>query len=172
MATITLKIENNTEDGQGIYQESVENTTQSIDDAEFYYAKLNDLILIKVLPYQENSWRYLVFNILTQEVARIDTIGTSCVQLPEDHGIVFPGGYYLPSGEYKTFSNEIAGLRFKRSIHSPNGEDVLYVFYEPESGIVILLAYNMINKALQNPIIGHGYALAADGTIVIFFCRK
>ncbi len=169
---LTIKIENNTQDGQGIYSEPVENKTQSIDDAEFSYAKLGDLILLRVLPYQETVWRYLVFNTLTQKVTRIDAIGASCVQLPEDHGIVFPGGYYLQSGEYKTYTDAVDGLKFKRTIRSPNGEDVLFVFYEPVNGIVALLAYNMISKTLQNPIVGHGYALAEDGTVVIFSSEK
>ncbi|MBU2986235.1 DNA repair ATPase [Saccharophagus degradans] len=165
---LTIKIENNTEDGKGIYSESVEDKTQSIDDAEFHYAKLGDLILIKVLPYKETVWRYFVFNTLIRSVKRIDAVGASCVQLPEDHGIVFPGGYYLQNGEYKTFEEQTEGLRFKRVIRSPNGEDVLYVFYEPGEGVVALLAYNMIDKKLLNPIFGHGYALADDGRLVIF----
>ncbi len=99
---------------------------------------------------------------------RVDAISDSCVQLPEDHGIVFPGGYYLQNGEYKTFGDDLAGLKTKRVIRSPNGEDVLYVFYEREGGTIALLGYNLIRKEIQNPISGHGYAIAHDGTIVIF----
>ncbi|MCV6615703.1 MAG: DNA repair ATPase, partial [Cellvibrionaceae bacterium] len=94
--------------------------------------------------------------------------GQSCVQLPEDHGIIFPGGYYLQNGECKHFDEQAQGLVFKRKIRSPNGEDVLYIFYQPEQGIVGLFAYNLIDKALQNPIYGHGYALAETGRLVIF----
>ncbi|SMF47327.1 ATPase family associated with various cellular activities (AAA) [Alteromonadaceae bacterium Bs31] len=169
---LTIKIENNTEDGLGVYREDVEDKTQSIDDAEYCYAALGDLILIKILPYREDVWRYFVFNTLTAEVNRIDAIGASCVQLPEDHGIVFPGGYYLQSGENKTFDEEHEGLRFKRMIRSPNGEDVLYVFYEPAEGIVGLMAYNMIDKKLANPIFAHGYALSDAGQLVIFSAEE
>lgn len=165
---LTVKIENNTTVGLGIYQESVEDLTQSIDDAEFWYAELGSLILLKILPYREQQWRYLVFNKLTREVQRIDAIGASCVQLPEDHGIVFPGGYYLQTGQYKTFDDDSREMLFSRMIRSPNGEDVLYVFYDAEAGVVGLFAYNMITKNLQNPIYGDGYALAEDGTLVIF----
>ncbi|MFC1748463.1 DNA repair ATPase [Pseudomonadota bacterium] len=165
---LTIKVENNTESGLGIYSDPVEDKTQSLDDAEISYAEIGSLILIRVLPYRETDYRYLVFNTLSQEVQRIDAIGESCVQLPEDHGIIFPGGYYLQTGEYKTFDEEVSGLKFKRMIRSPNGEDVLYVFYEPDEGVVALFAYNLISKELQNPIYGHGYALAEDGTIVIF----
>ncbi|OUS26756.1 DNA repair protein [Gammaproteobacteria bacterium 45_16_T64] len=165
---LTVKIEDNTEDGLGIHSEPVDDKTQSIDDADIYYASVGQLVLLKVRPYREEQWRYLVFNRLTETVLRIDAIGLSCVQLPEDHGIIFPGGFYLQSGEYKTFDEEHDGLTFKRMIRSPNGEDVLYVFYEPEEGVVGLFGYNLIDKELQNPIYGHGYALAEDGTVIIF----
>src|SRR5690606_5077609 len=122
--------------------------------------------------YREEQWRYLIFNTLTQQVLRMDHIGHSCVQLPENHGIIFPGGYYLQSGEYKTFEDDTSAFRFKRMIRSPNGEDVLYVFYEPVGGLMGLFAYNLIQKALQNPSYGNGYARAEDGRIIIFSAEK
>lgn len=172
---LTIKIENNTEHGKGIYSEPVEDATQSLDDGKFYYASVGALILLKVLPYREEQWRYFVFNSLTDEVVKIDDIGQSCVQLPEDHGIIFPGGYYLQSGEMKTFEGDSLAslgddqsLKFKRMIKSPNGEDVLFVFYQPDEGLFGLFSYNLISKSMQNPIYGHGYALAEDGMLVIF----
>ena len=165
---LTIKVENNTEDGLGIYREPVEDKTQSLDDGQIDYAQVGGLILLKIRPYREESWRYLIFNTMTQDVLRVDAIGESCVQLPEDHGIIFPGGYYLQTGEFKTFDDEVEDLQFKRMYRSPNGEDVLYVFYQPEEGMVGLFAYNMIEKQLQNPVYGHGYALAEDGGLVIF----
>lgn len=165
---LTIKIENNTEDGFGIYREPVEDDTQSLDDASISYADVGHLILLKILPYRENQTRYFIYNRLNETVVRVDAIGQSCVQLPEDHGLVFPGGYYLQTGELKTFDDTPKGLKFKRVRRSPNGEDVLYVFYQPEEGVIGLFAYNLINKTLQNPIYGHGYALADDGRLVIF----
>ncbi|MEN0035435.1 MAG: DNA repair ATPase [Cellvibrio sp.] len=165
---LTIKIENNTEDGQGIYSEEVEDKTQSLDDASIFYASVGSLILLRIRPYREEQWRHLIFNTLTQQVLRIDQIGQSCVQLPENHGIIFPGGYYLNTGEHKIFEENSDSFRFKRMIRSPNGEDVLFVFYEPAAGMVSLLAYNLIEKKLQNPIYGSGYAMADNGDIVIF----
>jgi len=104
---ITVKIEDNTEDGLGIYSEPVEEKDQSLDDGKISYAKVGDLILIAITPYKEEATRYLVFNTLTQSVTRIDAIGYSCVQLPEDHGIIFPGGFYLETGETKSFPDDI-----------------------------------------------------------------
>lgn len=87
---LTIKVENNTTTGLGIYSESVTDKTQSVDDASIEYAQLGSLILLKILPYREEVWRYLVYNTITQNVERIDAIGQSCVQLPEDRSqIVF-----------------------------------------------------------------------------------
>ncbi|NOQ12951.1 MAG: AAA family ATPase [Methyloprofundus sp.] len=165
---LTVKVEDNTDDGLGIYREEVEDKTQSLDDASIAYAKVGNLILLRILPYREQQSRFLIFNSLTQTVLRLDAVGESCVQLPEDQGIIFPGGYYLQTGEYKTYETETDGLKFRRRINSPNGEDILYVFYQPEHGIVGLFAYNVIEQSLQNPIYGHGHALSDEGTIVIF----
>lgn len=165
---LTVKIENNTQDGLGVYQEPVEDQTQSLADADISFAEIGSLILLKIIPYRESQTRYLVYNSRTQQVQRIDAIGNACVSLPEDHGIIFPGGYYLKDGDNKAFPDQIDGLKFKRSIRSPNGEDVLYIFYEPESGLVGLYSYNLIRKDLQNPIYGHGYSIFDDGTSVIF----
>ena len=166
--SLTVKVEDNTEDGLGIFREAVEDNTQSLADAEFQYAKVGTLILLRVLPYREEQWRFLVFNTLNQSVHRFDAIGQSCVQLPEDHGIIFPGGYYLSSGEHKTFDRSADDLQYKRTIRSPNGEDVLFVFYDPNEGRVGLFGYNMINKSLHNPLIGHGYALSEIGRVILF----
>ncbi|HEY0586712.1 MAG TPA: DNA repair ATPase, partial [Pseudoduganella sp.] len=155
---LTVKIENNTETGLGIYSEPVDDPNQSLSDAEIAYASLGDLILLRIRPYRETTVRHLVFNTRTQGVERIDAIGGSCIQLPEDHGILFPGGYYLQSGEHKRFDlphDMVSALRFKRMLRSPNGEDVLYVFYEPRSGQYALFSYNLINKTLSTPIVAN-----------------
>ncbi len=169
---LTIKIENNTKDGQGIYREPVDDKNQTLDDAEIAYAKVGGLILLKVKPFREETVRYLVYNTRTQHVLRVDALGVACVELPEDHGIIFPGGYYLQSGEHKLFDSDHAGLRFERSIPSPNGEDVLFVFYREVEGEYLLLPYNLIAKDVQNPIRCHGYSQLSDGTMLIFGPRR
>ncbi|MBO6198922.1 MAG: DNA repair ATPase, partial [Psychrobacter sp.] len=62
---LTIKIEDNTQSGQGIYSEPVNDRTQSLTDAEIAYAKVGSLILLKILPYREESYRYFVYNTLT-----------------------------------------------------------------------------------------------------------
>ena len=100
---LTLKVENNTETGAGVYSEPVEDRTQSLDDAHIEFARVGSLILLKVLPYRESTWRGLVYNTQTGKATRLDAIVQACIQLPEDHGIIFPGGYYLQNGEHKAF---------------------------------------------------------------------
>lgn len=165
---LTVKCENNTDDGLGIYSEEVLDKNQSINDAKIEYARVGSLILLKVLPYREDTWRYLVYNTMTQKVQRIDAIGFACIQLPEDHGIIFPGGYYLQSGEFKTYEHNMNGMRFRRIRRSPNGEDVLYIFYDGNEGRLALFNYNMIERTLANPILAQGYAVFEDGRMVVF----
>ena len=178
--SLTIKIENNTQSGLGIYSEPVSDSTQSLTDAEISYAKVGSLILLKILPYREDSHRYFVYNTLTEEVLRLDAIGQSCVQLPEDHGIIFPGGYYLQTGEHKLFDAQNVdanngnekNLQFKRKIVSPNGEDVLFLFYDVALGITGLFPYNLIKKQLANPIYCNGMALAENGRLVLFSAQS
>jgi Tfp pilus assembly protein PilZ len=165
---LTIKIENNTEDGFGIYREPVDDPNQTLDDGEIAYARVAGLILLKVRPFREQKTRYLIYNGRTQEVLRVDALGVACVELPEDHGLIFPGGYYLTTGEHKLFDGDSQGLDFRRAIASPNGEDVLYVFYRAEQGEYELLPYNLIAKEVKNPISCHGYSLFPDGTMLVF----
>ena len=165
---LTIKVEDNTEDGKGIYAEPVEDRNQSLGDADISYAVVNNLILLRIKPYRETLYRYFVFNALTRTVHRLDNIGLSCVSLPEDHGVIFPGGYVLESGEIKTFDQDLEGMRIEQIVRSPNGEDVLYAFYQPQLGQYFLLSYNMIRKEVLNPILCHGYSIFEDGTMIVF----
>jgi hypothetical protein len=165
---LTIKIENNTEDGEGIYSEPVEDPNQSLEDAEIRFASVGAHILLCIRPYRESSARHLVFNRSTRRVHRIDAIAHACIQLPDDHGIIYPGGYTLSSGDSKHFDGDVEGMEFTRRIRSPNGEDVLFVFHEKRSGRYILLPYNTIRKEVQSPIHCHGYSMFPDGRMVVF----
>ena len=165
---LTVKIENNTEDGKGIYAEPVNDANQTLDDARIEYAKIGGLILVRVRPYNEEVWRHLVYNPRAQSVKRIDAIGHACLELPEEHGIIFPGGYYLQSGDHKIFGEAPSGLQFHAQVKSPNGEDVLYVFYTATEGRYLLLPYNLIRKEVQAQLVCNGYSLFDDGRLVVF----
>ena len=64
---------------------------------------MGNLILLKIRPFKEENFRYLIFNEKIQSAMRLDTLQNACVLLPEDHGLIFSNGYYLQTGEYKTF---------------------------------------------------------------------
>ena len=151
-----------------LFSDSLEQTNQTLDDAEVCYASLSGLMLIRVLPYRELHHRYYVFDPLTETIERHDEIGIAVRDLPEDQGILFPGGYIVTGIGSRRFEDDVSGLSFSRKITSPNGEDVLFVFYEANSGRYGLYAYNLIRKTLENPIYAHGYSLYPDGTLVIF----
>ncbi|WP_262061242.1 DNA repair ATPase [Streptomyces sp. STR69] len=165
--TLTVKVEDNTETGEGIYAEPVDEPLQSLADAEIAYARVGALVLLRVRPYKEDAHRYLVFNTLTKGVVRLDGIGLSCRRLPEEQGIVFPGGYCLATGECKTFETATDGLELERIVRSPNGEDVLFGYRARGSGRSLLLPYNMIRKEVAAPLPGQGWALFDDGTVVV-----
>ncbi|GGS81123.1 DNA repair ATPase [Nonomuraea spiralis] len=165
---LTIKVENNTETGAGVYSEPVAERLQSLADADVEYARVGPLVLMRIRPYKEPDWRHLVFNTRTKAVTRLDGIGQSCQRLPEDQGLIFPGGYYLATGISKTFDTDVTDLEFERVVRSPNGEDVLYVFHARGDGRSLLLPYNVIRKEVANPIVCHGYSLFDDGTMVVF----
>ncbi|NNH71436.1 AAA domain-containing protein [Nocardia uniformis] len=166
--TLTIKVENNTESGAGVYSEPVDEPLQSLADAAVQYARLGPLILLRIRPYNETVWRHLVFNIRTKDVVRLDGIGQACRRLPEDHGIIFPGGYYLATGVHKRFDTTVADLEYERTVRSANGEDVLYVFHARAEGRTLLLPYNLVRTEVANPLSCHGYSLFDDGTMVVF----
>ncbi len=163
---LTIKIEDNTQSGSGIYSEPVENADQTLDDAEIYYCILGNLILLKMKPYQERDFRHLVFSRKRSSVIRLDGIAKSCVLLPQDHGIIFPGGFVLQTGEHKLFDHGLEQLMFERTIVAPNGEDFLYVFVDPATGTYLHLRYNVIRQAVETPLVCNGYAQFEDGQLI------
>jgi hypothetical protein len=166
---LTIKVEDNTEKGQGIYTEPVEFPDQTLDDAEVFYALLDNLTVLKVRPYNEKEWRYFVYNAKLQQVKRIDSLGQAALLLPDDQGLLFPDGYYLQTGEYKRFDMpEGKAMRFEKRIISPNGEDVLFVFFNAAEGLYLLLPYNLIEQEIDTPIYCHGYSIFENGEMLFF----
>ncbi|MFI6861355.1 DNA repair ATPase [Streptomyces sp. NPDC050421] len=166
---LTIKTVDDTETPDGIYREPVTEPLQSLADAEVEYAESGPLVLLRVRPYKEEAWRHLVLNRLLGTVQRLDGIGPSCHRLPEDQGIIFPGGYYLTSGTAKTFdiAQPLTDPVFEGAVRSPNGEDVLYTFRSREDGRSLLLPYNVIRQEVATPLQGRGHALLDDGTLVL-----
>lgn len=164
---LTIKIEDNTDDGKGIYNEAVAQVDQTLDDGQYRYADLGNLIALEIKPFQETP-RYFVYNHKVQEVKKIECIKDACVLLPDDQGIIYPNGYYLQSGEVKLFTNEVSDVQFQEKISSPNGEDFLYVFYESEKGLYTLMSYNVIEQEVKTPIVCNGFTILEDGELCYF----
>ncbi|WP_299013976.1 DNA repair ATPase [uncultured Photobacterium sp.] len=165
---LTIKVENNTDEGYGIYAEPVDDAYQTIADAEIAYAELGELILLKMLPNREKLSRYFIYNSLNQQVVRADAIGVSAKVLPEDHGILYSHGYVLANGESKRFDEPWQGLQFFKQVTSPNGEDLLYFFFDVEKGSYVIYTYNLIEKSFSSPMHSHGYSLYPDGRMLMF----
>ncbi|MEU7381415.1 MULTISPECIES: DNA repair ATPase [unclassified Streptomyces] len=163
---LTVKTEDDTETGEGIHSEPVDEPLQALADADIAYASVGPLILLRIRPYKEQAHRHLVFHTLTRTVVRIDGVGQACRRLPDDQGIVFPGGYCLATGAHKTYELDSSGLEFEREVRSPYGEDVLYAFHAPAEGRSLLLSYNTIREEVATPLSCHGWALFDDGTLM------
>lgn len=163
---LTIKVEDNTEDGLGIYREPVESADQTLDDAETFYAILDNLILLKIKPYQERDFRYLVFSTKRLAVERLDSIGLACALLPDDHGIIFPNGFVLQTGVSKLFDHGLKDLTFDQTVKSPNGEDFLFLFTNKETGLYLQLRYNLIRQEVDTPLVCHGQAFFENGTML------
>jgi len=58
---LTIKVEDNTATGEGIYAEEVMDANQKIGDADIQYAIQGSLILLKMTPYREKETRYFIF---------------------------------------------------------------------------------------------------------------
>lgn len=165
---LTIKIEDNTDTGKGIYAEPVDYREQTLEDAQIEYAVVENLVFLKILPYKEEETRFIIYNDKIKQATRVDGIEKCCALLPDDHGVIFPQGIYLQSGEVRLFNLELEDMLFEKRIASPNGEDFLYVFYNKVAGTYLLLAYNLIEQTIGKPIICHGYSLFDNGELCFF----
>ena len=164
---LTIKIEDNTNDGKGILSEPVEHKDQTLEDAKYKFADLGNLTVLSITPYLETP-RYFVYNHKVQEVQRIQSIHDTAVLLPDNHGLIFPDGYYLQTGEFKKFEKSIEQVKFQKRIASPNGEDYLYIFYEEGKGDYVLMTYNIIEQTINTPIICNGFTILENGELCYF----
>ncbi|NLL06745.1 MAG: AAA family ATPase [Clostridiaceae bacterium] len=165
---LTIKVEDNTDTGKGIYSEPVEDKDQTLDDAEIYYTILGNIVLLKIRPYKEKEFRYFIFNDKLKSVVRIDDIKEACMLLPDDQGLIFPKGYYLKSGDYKLFDVPVDQCIFEQKDEAPNGEDYQYFFYNIDSGSYLVYSYNVIEQTVETPIVCSGFAHFDNGEMIVF----
>jgi len=166
--SLELRAEDNTPDGAVILVEPVDDAEQSLADCMVDYAVRGSLILLRITPYRETHERTYVFNRRSSTVTRLDAIALACQTLPEDHGVIFPGGFHLQDGEHRAFDVDTTDMEFESVVRSPNGEDVLYTFSNREVGSYVLLSYNQVRKDVHTPIQCHGVCRFDDGHLVVF----
>jgi flagellin-like hook-associated protein FlgL len=169
---LDFRIEDTVTGGKTLLSERIDEVDQSLSELKISYARIGDLILLRVLPYREPTERFYLYNRLSRSLDRADAIGRGCHQLPEGHGVVFPGGYHLRNGETRVFATDASDYCIHASHKSPNGEDVLYAYHRPVTGEYLLLSYNMVSRSMAPPVECVGYALFPDGTIVCVRAAK
>ncbi|WP_151771289.1 DNA repair ATPase [Streptomyces abyssomicinicus] len=164
---LTVKTENDTTTPDGIHSEPLQDPLQSLADAEIAHARVGHLVLLRVRPYNEDTVRCLVYDTLTRTVVRLDAVGQACRRLPNDQGIVFPGGCFLAGTGHRAFQLDLPRMEFEREVRSPNGEDVLYAFHSAATGAGLLLPYNLIRQEIATPVLCRGWALFDDGALLV-----
>jgi len=162
---ITIKIEDNTDSGKGIYSEDVVHKDQNLDDAEIHFCDLDNLVLFKIKPYQESE-RYFIYNHKEKIVSRVDTLKHSTVLLPENQGVLFSNGYALQTGGLKVISQDQNRLHYLKTIPEPNGENFMYVFYDDKTNNYQLISYNIITQTIETPIRCSGFSILNDGRLI------
>ncbi len=166
--TLELKFDDGGAEPTLLTSEPVAHADQALQDCDVSYGDAGDLVIVRVQPYGEQTVRHYVVNRLTHTAVRLDDLSASFRQLPDGHGLIFPDGLYLRTGQLRTFDVDPTGMELLDVVHSPNGEDVLYVFHQPDEGRSILLPYNIVTQDVATPIWCHGYCLFDNGGMVIF----
>ncbi|UKB83890.1 DNA repair ATPase [Chryseobacterium sp. MEBOG06] len=162
---ITIKVEDNTDTGKGIYSEDVIHKDQNLDDAEIYFCDLDNLVLFKIKPYQETE-RYFIYNHKEKTVSRADALKYSGLLLPESQGVLFSNGYALQTGGLKVISQDQNRLYYLKTVIEPNGENFLYVFYDDKTNNYQLISYNIITQTIETPIRCSGFTFLDNGKLI------
>ncbi len=161
---ITIKVEDNTDVGLGIYSEEVANKDQTLDDAEIHFFDFQNIVLLKIKPFQESE-RFYIYNHKEKKVRRVHSLQYAAVLLPDNQGIIFTDGYALQSGETKIFPSTHENTYFLGKINSPNGEDFAYVFYSFKTEEYVIQFYNIIRQSSETPLVCKGYTFFEDGKL-------
>ncbi|GIJ43856.1 hypothetical protein Val02_07420 [Virgisporangium aliadipatigenens] len=150
-----------------VWSEPVDEPLQSLADLAVAWTVAEPLVLLRIRPYGETVERFLICHPPSGTVTRVDAVGQGCRLLPDGHGVVFPGGYHLATGEGRTFSVDAADLAFDGAVRAADGTDVLYAFRSPVDGRTLLMPYSAVRREVPAPLVGRGYALCDDGTLVL-----
>lgn len=161
---ITIKVEDNTDTGLGIYSEDVANKDQTLDDSEIHFFDYRNLVVFKIKPYQETE-RFFIYNHKEKKVARVDSLRHSSILLPDHQGVIYPNGFALQTGELRVIAQEDRKVHFLKRIQGANGENFLFVFYDEGNHNYLLLPYNIIKQTIDTPIWCNGFTIFEDGKL-------
>ncbi|MFF3554309.1 DNA repair ATPase [Streptomyces tsukubensis] len=169
--TLTVKTSDGTAgtgSPDGVFSEPVAEPLQALADADVSWARVGPLVLLRIRPYNEDAVRQLVVHTLTGSVIRLEGAGGALRRLPDDQGVVFPGGYVRSAGtgSAKAFEDPHPDAAYERAVRSPGGDSVLYAFRAPDGGRCVLLPYDTVRKEVVAPLGCEGWALLDDGTLV------
>lgn len=161
---------NDTKVDRSIFKEKIV-SNQVVSDTKAYLADYEGFIAIKVDLIDEDS-RFYIFNKLSGSINRADGIRNSLVVIGDGDGCVFSNGYLLTkSDEFKIF-NVADNYDYQKTIVSPNGEDVMYVFFSKETQDYTIYPYNIVEKEVHQYINASGFTVLDDGTMYISKYQK
>ena len=127
---LTVKVENNTETGEGIYREPVDEPLQSLADAEVALRPGRRADPAARPAVQGGAGGYLVFDTRTSDVVRLDGIGQALPAAARGpRASSSPAATTWPPAAVKTFDTDTGPAGVRAVVRSTNGEDVLYVFH-------------------------------------------
>lgn len=149
-----------------ILKKELKDSRQSLENASFSYHQVESLFLIKVQPYKENAY-YFIVDTITDTAIEADGLGYAGVMLPENAGIIYSNGYYLKDGGFKKYEHLDKEAYHYETVKSPNGEDYMYVFYSLKNNTYYLYNYSIVSKEIDAPIIANGYVSIDNGSLLI-----
>ena len=149
-----------------ILKKELKDSRQSLENASFAYHQVESLFLIKVQPYKESAY-YFIVDTITDTAIEADGLGYSGVMLPENAGIIYSNGYYLKDGGFKKYDHLDNAAYHYETVKSPNGEDYMYVFYSLKNNTYYLYNYSIVSKEIDAPIIANGYVSFDNGSLLI-----
>ena len=164
---LQLRVEDGSPGGRVEVDEDVAVPGQSLADVGVAYAQFGEELAIRVELYSEAP-RYYLFGRRTRSGTRVDALGLASRILPGGDGVVFPGGYHLATTGTRLFDVPSDDMIFEEVIAAPNGEDLLYVFHERDSGEYLLAPYNLVRREIAQLIPCLGFAMFDDGRMVLF----
>lgn len=148
-----------------LLEEDLRQKNQAIEDVKIFKTQVNDLTLIKFIPYNEEP-RFYIFDNIAQNIIRTSNYENSIQELPEKNGVLFSNGYYLNDGQFKEF-NKLEESYHYMTYASPNGEDSLVIFYNINSNDYLIYNYNIVSKTVVAPVTAQGFTLLDNGGLIL-----